>query len=227
VTRARSRSLLPLLTAALGVAFAACSDQAPSEQRLLVVDGIEILLADVEPYVAFLDAVVPEGGRKTKILRVLEEHLIPLRLAQRAFPAERAALLERAKALAEVAGNVVELEEKAVVIDSKRRSTMTRMQAQLPVAMQLFDPLRTGAVGAPIEVPQGFFVAAAYTLTESPGLVLEDVVDALQVAFATHPAGPWRDWLAGQQQAIADKVTFLHPDHHGVLPVWLRPPRLP
>ncbi len=214
-------------TAALVVGFAACRSEAAPETRLLVVDGIEIQLADVAPYVAFLDSFLPEGGKKTKIQRVLEEHLIPLRLAQRAFPVERAALAERAKALAAIAGNVTELEQQSALIDTKRRSTMTRMQAQLRVAMELFDPLRTGAVGPPIEVPQGWFVAAAYGLTESPSLVLEDVVDALQVAFVTHTAGPWAEWLEAQKQAIADKVTFLHPDYHGVLPPWLRAPKMP
>ena len=87
-------------TAVLVVGFAACRSEAAPETRLLVVDGIEIQLADVAPYVAFLDSFLPEGGKKTKIHRVLEEHLIPLRLAQRAFPVERAALAERAKALA-------------------------------------------------------------------------------------------------------------------------------
>jgi hypothetical protein len=212
---------------ALVVGLAACGGQPLPEARLLVVDGIEIRLADVEPYVAFLDSFLPEGGRKTKIQRVLEEHLIPLRLAQRAFAAERAALAERAKALVAVAGNVTELEQRSALLDTKRRSSMTRMQAQLPVAMALFDPLRTGAVGPPIEVPQGWFVAAAFGLTESPGLVLEDVVDALQVGFVTHTAGPWAEWLEAQKRAIADKVTFLHPDYHGVLPPWLRAPKMP
>jgi hypothetical protein len=223
VKRSLALSLLLLSTVALD---AGC-DGPPVEARLLVVDGIEIRVADVEPYVAFLDTIVPEGGRKTKIMRALEEHLIPLRLAQRAFAAERRTMFERASALAAVAGNIAELERHAQLVETKRRSTMTRMQAQLPVAMQLFDPLRVGAVGPPIEVPQGWFVAAAYDLVESPGLVLEDVVDALQVAFVTHTAAQWSEWIEAQRLAIADKVTFLHPDYQGVLPAWLRAPRSP
>lgn len=215
--------LLPLLACAI----AACDRQPPEEPRLLVVDGIEIRRDEVEPFVAFLDSFLPEGGRKTKIARVLDEYLLPLRLAQRAFPAEREQLRARAQALADVAGNVAELEQHSALIETRRRSTLTRTRAMLPIAMRLFDPLQTGAVGPPIEVPQGWFVVGAYDLVTSPGLALEDAVDALQVGFVTHTAVQWREWLEAQKQAIADKVTFVHPDHHGALPAWLRPPRLP
>lgn len=214
--------LLPFLAC-----VAACTRQPPVESRLLVVDGIEIRLEEVEPFVAFLDSFLPEGGRKTKIARVLDEHLLPLRLAQRAFVAERQELRARAEALAAVAGNVAELEQHAAQIETKRRSTLTRTRAMLPIAMRLFDPLQTGAVGPPIEVPQGWFVAGAYDFIASPGLALEDAVDALQVGFVTHTAVQWREWLAEQKQSIADKVTFVHPDYHGALPSWLRPPRQP
>ncbi|MFY9344070.1 MAG: hypothetical protein WAT39_16390 [Planctomycetota bacterium] len=214
---------------ATGLLLTSCGADAPAEeQRLLVLDGIEITLADVQPYVAFYDSCVPEGGRKTKVQRVLEEHLIPLRLAQRAFPAERAEQKARAEALVATAGNIHELEKQTALLDTNKvRRNMTRLQAMLPIAMFLFDPQRVGATSPPLELPSGFWVAAAYELKESPGLQLDDYVDALQVAFVTHPSGDFMQWYQQQKQALADKATFVHPDHLTAMPPWIHPPKQP
>lgn len=219
---------LPFLPVALVVAaaVAACGREAPAETRLLVLDGIEITLADVEPYVAFYDSFLPEGGRKSKILRALDDHLIPLRLAQRAFPAERERLRAQAEALCSVATNAYELEQQSQQVKDKRRSNLTRSTALLPVAMHVFDPARVGAVSPPIELPHGWFVVGVFDLQPSPGLVLADYVDALQVGFVTHASPLFMSWYLEQQQLLADKATFVHPDFEHAMPPWLRvPPR--
>ena len=227
MNRARVAVLFALPLVALAIVVSACEDEAPAEQRLLVLDGIEIRLAEVEPYVAFLDSFIPEGGRKSKIQRVLDEYLVPLRLAQRAFPAERRELKERADALCSVATNVVELEEHSRIIKEKRRSNLTRMKAHLPVAMFALDAMRVGAVSPPLEMPEGWYVVGAYDLRESPSLVLDDYIDALQVGFITHTSSKWLEWYNAAKIELADKATFVHPDYVTAMPPWIRPKKQP
>lgn len=216
-----------LAIAVVGFAVTGCGDEAAKTDCLLVLDGIEIKLADVEPYVAFFDSFLPEGGRKTKIQRVLDDFLIPLRLAQRAFPAERQAQRARADALRSVAGNVQELEQKTELMKDKRRSNMTRTHAHIPVAMYLFDALQVGGVSDPIELPTGWFVVAAYDFVESPGLKIDDYVDALQVGFVTHTSGEFVAWYEAQKKALGTKATFVHPEYRTAMPPWVQPPKQP
>ena len=104
---------------ALGAAallLAACGGNAPAaETRLLVVDGIEVGITEVEPYLEFLGSFMPNAGRKTRVQLVLDQYLLPLRLAQRAFPKERAEQREHAEALCSVATNIEELKQRAGV----------------------------------------------------------------------------------------------------------------
>lgn len=223
----RCRVALLALTALMPAA-AGCSKQAaPAEQRILAIDGIEIGFADVEPYVAFLDTFKPETGRKTKVLYVIFDYLLPLRIAQRAFPVERAEQRKRAEALIAVATNVYELERQAAQVEHQRRSTLTRTKAQLPVSMFLFDPLHLGAVSSPIEVPQGFYVVGGFELHDDAPLALDDHVEALQVGFVTHTAGSWHEFYEAEKRRIADRCTFVHPDYRDSLPDWIRPPKTP
>ncbi len=202
-------------------------DSAPAaEPRLLVVDGIEITLADVEPYVRFLDSFLPEGGHKTKVQRVLDEYILPLRFAQRAFPAQRHEQFVHAQALCSVATNTDELEERSKLIQDRKHSNLTRLHAQLPVAVFLFDPLLHRSVSPPIEVPTGWFVAGCVEMHES-ALAVDDYCEALQVGFVTHTAGEWHTWLLSEQTRVADRVTFVHPDYREAMPAWLKLPKLP
>ena len=200
--------------------------QPAEEQRLIVIDGITVTFEDVAPIVAWLDAFRPDGGRKAKVLNALMNHALPLALARRAFPEQRAQALQNAQALADVSTNIIELEKHSQLNKQKKRSKMARMQPKLAVAMFLFDPLQTGAVSEPIEVPEGYFVVSAYELTESQ-LAVGTFVDALQVAFVTHDAFEWQDWWLAEQQRIGEKATFVHPDYRDDLPRWIKIPEKP
>lgn len=214
---------------ALAAVLAACGGEpaASAETRLLVLDGIEITLADVAPYVTFYDGYLPEGGRKSKVLRALEDQVLPLRLAQRAFAPQRAAQRQLAEAICSVATNAIELEQQSQQVRDKRRANLTRGTALLPVGMWAFDPTRVGAVSPPLELPHGWFVVGLFDLKESTGLVLDDYVDALQVGFVTHTRIDFDAWYREQQVLLADKATFVHPDYEHALPSWLRPPKRP
>ncbi len=218
------RCLAALVLAVVGTACGA--DAAPADDRLLVVDGITITLAEVQPYLTFLDSFLPEGGRKAKLLRVLDEHVLPLRLAQRAFPEQRRAALQRAADLCAVAGNAAELDAQSRLLPDRTRRNVTRLHPRLPVAMFLFDPLRVGSVSPPLEVPSGYVVAAAFDLQES-ALVLDDLADTLQVGFMTHDPTAWAAWLLAERQRVGAAVTHVHPDYREAMPEWLQLPRLP
>lgn len=204
----------------------ACSEKTKpaEEKRLLVIDGIEILFDDLQPYFDFLTSYRPEAGKKTKYIWAMRDHVLPVFAARRAFPKERAVMLERANALCSVATNILELEQHSKLIEHKRRSNLTRISAKLPVAMFLFDELMTNAVSQPIEVPAGYFVVGSYDLKTSP-LTIADYVDALQVGFVTHTSKEWREWWENEQQRIGGRVTFVHPDYRDDLPRWMTVPK--
>ncbi|MFN9331164.1 MAG: hypothetical protein ACK6D1_01035 [Planctomycetota bacterium] len=228
-TRPRPATRLALAlaaVAALGAGSAGCGRNEAVEHRLLALDGLEITLADVAPYVAFYDSFLPEGGRKSQVLRALDDLLIPLLLARRAFPAERERMRRSAAELCSVATNAHELDQQSQQVKDRRRSNLTRSSALLPVAMHVFDPARVGAVSPPIELPHGWFVVGVFDLQQSPGLVMADYVDALQVGFVTHTSAQFMAWYREQQRQLADKATFVHPDYEHAMPSWLRvPPR--
>lgn len=218
-----SHRSLSIVAALLGAT--ACTKPAP-ESRLLVLDGLVIELAELEPFLAFMDTWAPDIGRKTKMMRVLEQYLIPLHLARRHFGPQRAEKLQQAEALCAVATNVKELEQRAELLPDKVLRDEARTTMSLPEAMFLFDPLQQGGVSKPIEVPQGWHVVGSFELREKP-LALDDVVKSLRVAFDTHTAGQWYQWYEEQKKTLADKATFVHPDWTTAIPEWIHPPKQP
>lgn len=218
------RHLLPVT--ALLLAGSACTDQPVAETRLLVLDGIEIRLDEVAPYLEFLLDSVPEGGRKTAVQRVLEEHLLPLRLAERAFPQERASARALAETMKQVAGNAAELEQHAAAMPTKRRTNYPRLHARLPVAMFLFRPENLGAVSDVLAMPEGFVLVGSFDLHDSVQ-ALQQSVDAVEVGFFTHDGAGFRDWLAAERTRVAGKLTFVHPDYVFALPDWIKPLQKP
>jgi len=196
----------------------------PKEDRLLVIDGMEIRFSDLQPYYDFLTGARPELGVKSTYIWAMRDHVLPMMAARRAFPEERAKLLERAEALCSVATNIIELEESSELIVSKTRSNLTRINARLPVAMFLFREEMTGAASPPIELPDGYFVVAAHEYNKSQ-LTIADFVDALQVGFVTHTAKEWISWWEAEKKRLSDKVTFVHPDYRDNIPQWMQLPK--
>ncbi len=221
--RPRSPALLVLL------ALASCGGSQPQAPKqpaptdvLLRLDGLEITFGEVEPYVKFLDEAMPEGGRLTKVQKVLQDFAVPLALARRAFPEQRAAMRERAAMLRSVATNVAELEQQAAQ-QTMSRKLVARGQVDLPVAAFLFDPLQTRGVSDVLEVPRGFVVAAAHEIREGSTTVY-DLVDAVLVGFATHTPIEFETWKQLEQERVAAKATYIHPDYRDAMPTWLRLP---
>ena len=211
------------------LAVAGCRRHAPvkpaepgPEQRLLVVDGITITFGDLQPYADFLDRYWADAGRRTKLAKVLDDYVLPLRLAQRAFPAERQEQLDKAKGLRSVAGNSIELEQAAKDLGVPRKS-VSPGRVEIPTAMFLFDELRTNSVSEPIELPWGYRVCTAFELHHA-SVAVDDMAEALMIGFPTHDRAAWDAWLAGERQRIARKVTWVHSDYRDILPPWLKTP---
>lgn len=226
VRSVRAGLLAPLAMLATLVALTGCGkDEPPPEKRLVVIDGIEITFDDLQPYYDMLEKYRPELGVKSKYVWAMREHVLPLRVAQRAFPKERAVQLQRAEALCSVAGNITELEEQSKLIEHKRRSNLTRANAKLPVALFLFeDKYQTNAVSPPIELPAGYFVVGGYEYHESQ-LRAADYVDTLQVGFITHTSKQWLLYWEETKKTLGDKVTFVHPDYRDDMPPWMKIPK--
>lgn len=229
----------PRLAAAVcgALLLAGCGDRSPQPaplkppaqpapladgERLLTIDGIDITYGEVAVFVKFLDSYAPEYATKVKVRKVLDAYTIPLHLARRAFPEQRAQMLERAKNLCAVATNAIELEKQGAQQVIKHKNT-TRSTVELPIAMFLFDDLITGSVSPPIEVPRGWVVASAYDLRKAAA-VIDDLADAVQVGFLTHTPGDWSTWLDLEKARIKNKVTYVHPDYREALPEWIQLP---
>lgn len=196
---------------------------APTD-RLLEVDGLVVSFGDLEPFVAYLDALYPRSSYKSKLRMVLDAHWLPVLLARRAFPERREELERQAGNLADVADNVHDLQARGAVLGGRRSERpLARTDVELPVAAWLFDPARIGQVSGALEVPQGFKVVAAYDSIQSD-LAVDDRVDAFQVPFFTHDMKTFVDWLDVEKERVANKVTHVHPEFTDVLPRWLKAP---
>lgn len=199
----------------------ASADPKPTD-LLLRIDGLDITFGEVVPHVAFLDSFAPKWARRVKFRLVLDEFTIPLHLARRAFPAQRQQMEERSRHLRSVASNAIELEQQGAQQVIKRKD-LTRRSVELPLATFLFDPLLTGSVSDPLEVPRGWVVVSAYEVKQA-ALALDDLVDSVQVGFLTHTPGDWSTWLDLEKHRIASKVTYVHPDYREHLPEWIQLP---
>jgi hypothetical protein len=231
----RSRHLTATAAAALLLTLAGCSRENPAtgaategqaqltaDTLLLTLDGIEFRWGEASAYVAFYDSIYPQWSLRTKLRKVFEDHLVPLRLAQRAFPELRTEQLQRARAMQSVCGNALELARKAEGLHHRRGEVGLQL-VEVPVAMFLLDRAKLGSVSEPIELPQGYMLCGALDLREG-GVVGDDLVDAVQVPFQTHDHPTFRKWLDEQQAALARKASFVHPDYRNAMPVWLQLP---
>ncbi|HLQ38517.1 MAG TPA: hypothetical protein VK348_11990 [Planctomycetota bacterium] len=202
-------------------------DQLPPDgERLLGFDGIDVTIGEVRPFVEFWRRIYPHWSLRATICKVLDSYLLPLRLAQREFPQQRAEQLQRATSLHAVASNSAELAAQCKLqgeLLTAYHSDVTVNKVETPVALFLFDRSRLGATSEPIELPQGYLIAAAVKLHEG-GVVGDDYIEALQVVFYTHQKRPFQQWLQDAKTKVAGKVTFVHPDFRTAVPEWLKLP---
>jgi len=211
--------------------FATCceGEREPNPERkgvVLVVDGIEVREADLEPLLTFVRNGGGRLGRNAAVQAVLDRHLLPVRFAQRAFASERAALRERAEAMRRSVmasgGADPQLRAKGAIMGGEETPGLVARNAmELAQAAWCFDLEHLGLVSPVLEVPRGFCLVSF--CDHQPGLErAEDVVNAYQVPFYTHDRNQFEAWWTEQKRALSGKLTYVHPDYADALPPWLK-----
>ncbi|MDP6929003.1 MAG: hypothetical protein QF412_04805 [Planctomycetota bacterium] len=219
--------LLPLLTL-IGCSRCQPPDQVdPPPDLLLELDGMSFTRSEVEEYGRYIREEVDHRiGQLALTETVLDKVLIPMKLARRAFPEQRAQKEKHARALSTYVGNqgVAELAARGHTLGGYRpESPLTRNSLPLPVSRYVFDESNLGQVSPPIEVPQGYCVIASYDLER--GLTrVSDRADVYQVPFYTHGGDDFAAWYQGAREALKGRITYAHPDVLDGLPPWLKIP---
>lgn len=197
----------------------------PDAGLLLSLDGgaLEVRAADLEPFEAYFEELDPTMGLDYRRRELLDQHLLPLLLARRAFGPRRAELGAAAAALRAVADNSIELRRKGGLAGGfEPEHPLTRNELPMPVAMWAFRPEHLGAVSPPIETARGFVLIAPLELL--PGLTpVADRLRAYIVPFETDRAEDFDRWLGAARQQLAGRVDHVDPALRRALPRWLAP----
>lgn len=231
MTRAPRTSFVGATFVGLMLGAAAC-DRAPppgpGPDVALILDGIEIRKDELTEYVHYLGTT---GERLGEILRTsvaLDRHVIPMHLARRAFPAERAAQRERAEAMKRsvvASGDAYpQLRSKGELLGGEATpGKLARHQMELAQAIWCFDEANLGWVSPVLEVPQGFCLLAVQDMVQGPTRT-EDGVDAYLVPFYVLDRGKFDAWYLEQKKLLADRLDHVHPDYVDALPAWITRP---
>lgn len=211
--------------------MAACGGEAPDANETGLPEGvlasfdqgrIVVRNEDVEPMLAYLDALDPTMGRKYRFRELLDQHVLPLLLARDAFPTERAKALADASALRSVADNSLELQRKGALAGGEAPETpFARNDLPLPVADFAFRPENLGAVSPPIETADGYVLVAP--LDFEPGLTpVADRARLFVIRYRTHEPEAFDRWLGPAKAALADRLDDVAPAYRDALPRWVR-----
>lgn len=197
----------------------------PDPEIVLVLDGIEVRRAELQPLVDYLGTTGERLGRAYRIEGALERHILPMKLAQRAFAAERAALRAKAEAMHRsvvASGNAYpQLRSKGEVIGGvPTPGYLARHQMELAQAMWCFAPENLGWCSPVLEVPQGFCMMAVQDYRPGETRTM-DGVDAYLVPFFHHDRGGFDAWYKEQKKALAGRLQYVHPDYADGLPRWI------
>ena len=199
----------------------------PAEEDAVIlrVAGLEVRHSEIlacEDYVEKLDPTIGEMARKRAILDL---YLLPVKLAQRDFPKERAEQRRSAETLAKFLGDSAGYDDLAT--QSKRfpgarlEQGVVRAAMSLPEARWAFADEHIGRVSPILETPRGYSILA--TLDKRPGPTMHyDAADVWVAPFHTHELRAYTDWLATAKASLSGQLTFIHDDYKEALPYWLR-----
>ncbi len=218
-----SKTLLICLAALTQAGCAPDGEPAHPAGLALEIDGLQITIDELNSYDQYFRELDPTMGRNYRTSELLDQFLLPMRLAQRAFPEERAKARVEAAALAEVVGNggYQELVRLGAVLGGfKPDKPFSRNQLPLALTRFAFDEDNVFKASPPIEVPQGFCLIASYRLHQGITTV-EDQVEAYLVTFYTHDGSVFSTWYETEKHRIRNRVTYVHPDYRGALPAWV------
>ncbi len=218
---------LPLYLIALIHCACAPDDQPsppPGAGVVLEVDGLQITAEELRQFDDYFENLDPTMGRNYRTRELLDQFVLPLRLARRAFAEDRAEKRQRATVLAEAVGNsgYAGLVERGEVYGGvKPDHPYSRNDLPLPLARFAFDEDHLFKVSPPIEVAQGFALIATFQLMQGISTV-EDQAEVYFVPFYTLDSAQFATWYEVQRDRIRNRVTFVHPDYREALPPWLK-----
>ncbi len=209
--------------------LAACDDTKPAPPRVgvvLEIDGIEIRETELDELLAYVQASGDRLGKSFAARVVLDSHVLPLRVAQRALAPQRAELRAKAEGLRrsvmDSGGADPQLRAKGAIMGGEAsRGLVSRAGMDLLQAAWCFPPENLGLVSPVLELPRGFCVMSVSD--QQPGIELSgDLVNAYQVPFYTHERREFEAWWAEQKQLLRDKLTYVNPDYVDALPPWIK-----
>lgn len=215
-----------LAPAALGALLPSCSSEqaSPPPGVILEIDGLRVTAEDIADFEDYFRELDPIMGRAYRTRELLDQTVLPLLLARRAFAEQRASEKRKAETLREMIGDGGYYEL------SGRGEPYGGFQPELPfgrnslpraVARYAFDDHHLFDVSPPIEVSQGFCLIATRRILRGTTTV-EDQVEAYVVPFYTHAGQEFADWYEREKERVGHLVTYVHPDYREVLPPWVK-----
>jgi hypothetical protein len=212
-------------------AWAACDERTPAPALrpgvVLEVDGLVIEESELAPLLVYVRSSGDRLGRSFATKAVLDRHVLPLRVAQREFAAERAALRAKAEAMRrsvmDSGGADPQLRAKGALMGGEATDGLAARSAmELVQADWCFDADNLGVVSPVLEVPRGFCLMSVSD--HQPGIERSgDLVNAYQVPFYVHTRVEFETWWHEQKRRLRGKLTYVNPDYQDALPAWLKP----
>lgn len=220
--------------ATLAVASATGCDQPPPERPGVVVefDGHVIRDDDVAPYRTYLESIGERLGPAYVTAAVLEQHLVPLALARKAFASERAELERQARGFQEsvmaAGGADPQLRAKGAIVGGQAaevgRGNLDLAQAAWCFTLDEHGQLAHFGQSSPvIETPRGFCVLSFRD--HVPGVTrAADRIDLFVVTFYTHASySAYKAWYQSEKLRLAGAATYVGEAYRDAIPAWLKP----
>ncbi len=215
--------------AASGVLWTCDQRTEPQPQKdpvVLRVGGLEVRQSEIAAFEAYVEKLDPTMGKMARKRAILDLSVLPLKLAQRDFPKQRAEQRSRAEALAQALGNSAGYDD--LVSQSKHLPGARLQQGLVHRVMSMaearwaFADEHVGRVSPILETPRGYSILA--TLDKRPGPTMHyDAVDVWVAPFYTHAdRRSYLEWLTRAKASLVGRLTFIHDDYKEALPYWLR-----
>ncbi len=191
---------------------------------VLELDGIQVTEAEISEYVDYILSVDKRTGKREMVRAILDQHILPVRLAQRAFAEQRQALRAQCEALAHAVGNggyPALLRKGGPLVGNQDNLVLSRYELPLAIQRYAFDETRIGLLSPVIETPQGFSLVSVFNIERGMARPA-DRVEFFQVPFYVLGPTEFDAWLRQHQVEVAAKLTYVHPDYAEALPPWLQ-----
>ncbi len=198
----------------------------PDEEVVLRIGELSVTAGEVHAFDDWLNRLDPRIGRETRLKSVLDEFVLPIAAARRAFPELRQVQREAAEALARVVGSggLAQLRETAAGIpDAADLDRVHPTKMPFPVSNFAFNAENVLAVSPPIEVPRGYWIVSTDEYREGLSST-DDRILVFRVPFMTHSEADFNEWWFQTRQELGQQLEFVHPDYKNALPYWVQQP---